>query len=276
MKAYTMGITKKQFVAETIKHQKADAFVRGNYGQLYNGEFKGCAVGCAIKSINNLNNIDLDFKNHAEYEKHLGIPEWLAKLEDTIFENVTIERSKTWPVEFAQAINQGSELDKIKASFIIYLMEENIKSIDACVYDADKFPDVKKAIDMTRDALNQTIEAQKSGDKNLILAAWSAARSAWSAAESARSAAWSAAWSAAESAWSAARSAAESAWSAAESAESAARSAAESAWSAARSAAESAWSAAESAAESAWSAAESAAFEKHADKLLELMRDCHD
>ena len=266
LRAYTKSISKEAFVAETKKHQAADNFLKGTYDK---GE-KGCAVGCALKTVAKLKRIDLDFGDHAQFENHLGIPEWLAQLEESIFEGVTLERSKLWPVEFAEAINEGSDLEKIKIPFIVYLMEENLKSIRSVKYDADKFPDVKSTIDQTEKAILQMIEAQKSGDPDLISAAWSAA-------ESAESAAWSAVCSVRSAARSAARSAVRSAWStvwsvrSAESAESAARLAACSAtWSAARSAA---WSAG-SAAESAWAMAEVAMYERCADKLLELMRDC--
>ena len=254
MLAYTKGITKKQFVKEIKAHQKADNFLKGTYDE---GQ-KGCAVGCSLKSVAKLKGIKLSFNNHKEYENHLGIPEWLAKLEDTIFEGVSLERSKVWPVEFAESISEGADLNQVKVPFIVYLMEENLKSIRSVKYDADAFPHVKSAIEKTEKAVLQIIEAQTLGDKEQIAAAESAA----SAAESA--------------AWLAARSAARlAARSAAESAASAARSAARSARSAARSAAESAArSAAESAASAARSAAESAAYGRHADKLLELLRDC--
>lgn len=43
--------TKKQFVTETVWHQKQDNFIKATYGE---GKIKACAVGCAIKSINKL------------------------------------------------------------------------------------------------------------------------------------------------------------------------------------------------------------------------------
>jgi hypothetical protein len=254
MKAYTKGITKAQFVAETKAHRQADRFIRGSYGE--SGDY-ACAVGCAIKSINKLKSLDLSTSNHLEYEAHLGIPEWVARLEDLLFENMSRDYHTNWPVNFAEAINEGSDLNQVKVPFIVYLMESNLESIRSCKYDEAANPEVKNAIDQTEKAILQMIEAQKSADKNAISAARSAARSA---AESAAWAAESAAWAAAESAESAARSA-----------ESAARSARSAAWAAAWAAAGSAWAAARSAARSA---AESAAFDRHADKLLELMREC--
>ncbi len=185
-----------------IAHQKADELVKSFTGQ----EGKGCAVWCT-----------LDKYDHKAYEKEIGIPEWLARVEDCIFEGLPDKRSQKWPEEFLKAIKPGADLSKIEAPFIIFILQSNLKN-----FDHQKYPDIKKAID-TCIHLYELGNLEQSAAWS---AAWSAARSAaesaaWSAAESAaRSAARSAAWSAA---WSAARSAA---WSAAESA---ARSAAESA-----------------------------------------------
>lgn len=327
MKAYSMGITKEQFVNEIKAHQLADNFIKGNYTK---GK-KGCAVGCSIKSINKLKGKRLAPSDHPQYENHLGIPEWLAIIEDNFFEEVSLERSKTWPLEFSEAINQDADLSKVKLPFIVYILQQNLLTLYGLETDNS---DVKEAIDQSRAAVEQMIAAQKSQDENLILAAesaaisaaCSAARSAESAAaaaisaagssrsaavaaaarSAARSAAGSSAWSsesAAESAaWSAAsaaRSAAESAlgttesaaWSAAESAlgssaasaaiwssdsaaesEAAARTSIWSAAAVAAAARSATWSAA--AAALSGSAARSAAFEKYADKLLQLLREC--
>ena len=252
LKAYTMGITKEDFVAELTRHQKADDFMRGGY---WNGQ-KGCAVGCSLESVSKLKGITVKHNDHKSYETHLGIPEWLAFTEDSIFEGMSEERSRAWPVAFAKAIKSGADLEKAKTPYLIMLLEHTLVSMSEVKYDEEKFPDVAAAIKGSEAAVKTMIEAHKSGgDLQAAESAWSAARSA---AESAWSAAWSAARSAAESAWSAA-------WSAARSAAESARSAA---WSAAESAA---WSAAGSAAESA---AGSAAYDYYADRLIEILKDC--
>lgn len=145
-----------KYLTRIYDHAKADDFVKGKYWE----HGKGCAVGCTIHG-----------SNHKYYEIELGVPEWIAMLEDTIFENLPNDLAKTWPVRFLEAINIGSDLDKIKTLFIIYLMEQNLKSIRSCVYDVEKNPEVKKAIDQVESAVLQMIEAQKSGDKDLISAA---------------------------------------------------------------------------------------------------------
>lgn len=232
MKAYECGITKKEFVKEMKMHAKMDAFIKGTYGESEDGIFKGCSVGCALHSVSRLKGTALDTGDHELFEKYLGVPEWLARLNDTLFENLPEERSKKWPVEFSEAINEGADLDKIKTPYLVYILTENLKTLDSLKVDKEH-TQVIKAIEQTRAATLQVIKAHESDDKDELSAAESAARSA------AESVAWAAAESAAESAAWAARSAA---------------------WSAA-------WSV-------AWSAAESAAFVPHADKLLEMIREC--
>src|SRR3990167_4746925 len=244
---------KKDMVAEVLNHQKLDKIIKGTYQQGSNGDFKGCAVGCSIHSYNVRYKKEIPTNNHKAYETELGIPESLARLEDTLFEGMPDGKALLWPAEFMKAIKVGSDLSLVAPKFI-----------SATLRDLLSIREVKDDKEVSK----QVLHIAKMWDS--VVNGKTPKASAWSAAESA---AWSAAWSAAESAaesaaWSAARSAARSAaesaaWAAAWSAaRSAARSAAESAawsaaWSAARSAAR---SAAESAAWSAaWSAARSAA-----------------
>ena len=195
MLAYTKGISKEEFVKEMKWHQQMDNFEKGTYGDLES--VNACSVGCALKSVSKLKNIRLSTNDHQEFENHLGVPEWLARLNDQLFEGVSLERSKMWPVEFSEAINEGADLDKVKTPFLCFVLRNTIESMDAVKYDIENNPDVTKAILGSKDAVNQMIDALESGDESKISAAWSAARSAESAAESARSAAWSAARSAA-------------------------------------------------------------------------------
>ena len=228
---------KEKYVNRVKKHRELDNLKQCETGE--NG--KGCAVACTLDMV----------YDHSRYPIELGIPEWLARLEDTIFEGLNVEDSMSWPQEFLEAIPLGVDLEQIKKPFLIFILKENIKYLDACEYDKENNPEVEKAVEGNKAAI---IEIIRCHENNLDLtAAGSAARSARSAAGSAaRSAAWSA-WSARSAAWSAES----AAWSAA--------------WSAAGSAAK---SAAESARSAAWSAksARSAAYTKYAEKLLETIR----
>jgi len=232
---------KQKYVERLEAHAKADEFIKGGYWE--NG--KGCAVGCTIHS-----------DSHRAYETELGIPEWLARLEDVLFEGLDNRDAKTFAVDFLISIPVGVDLNPIKWKFCAYILKENIDRVLKLKID-DKLK--QQVVEAVQGCLKINEDAIRSGK-------WDD-----SAAKSAESAAWSAAWSAAESAaesaaWSAAKSAKSAAWSAAESAAAWSAASAASAWSAAAAAAESAaWSAAKSA---AWSAA----FKRYADELLRLLR----
>jgi hypothetical protein len=236
-------LIKQQLIKRMDHHIAADNLLQKATGA--NG--KGCTVWCA------LNNGELHKGyDHSAFPDILGLPEWLARLQDTIFEGLGVDDAKAFSSAWPKAIPVGKNLEPVKWRFCAFVMKENIERV--LLLDIDD--SLKKQV---VDSINGVLSLHERAATTGI---WDRA-AAGSAAESARSAAWSAARSAA---WSAARSAAgsaaESAWSAAESARAAAGSAAESARSAAG-------SAAGSAAESA----RSAAYRRYADELLRLLAE---
>ena len=240
---------KAKYLRRVRAHAKADELIKGTGWE----DGKGCAIGCTLHAY-----------DHAQYPIELGIPEMLARLEDTIFEGLPNKQAKEWPARFLKAIRPGADLSRVGWQFLYWLITKS--GIGA--YD---HPLVKDAVAQVAEVLRAPAEGRPIDASAAWSAAWSAARSAESAASAARSAA------------SAERSAESAAWSAARSAESAARSAERSAaWSAAWSAESAAWSAesaasaasAERSAESAASAerrAESAAYTTMADQLIKLL-----
>lgn len=228
---------KEKFLEKIRWHRDQDMLIKGTYGK-ENGTWKGCAVACSLRSLDliNGNDTEIEYNQHARYESELGIPEWLAMLEDILFENLPDELSQSWPERFSEAIPVGVNLEPVKWHFCAFLMKENIERVLLLdIEDELK----KQVVDSIRDVLALH-------ENSISTGVWD--ESARSAAESAAESAECAAWSAAECA---ARSAAEcAAWSA----RSAARSAAESARSAARS-------------------AESAAYTRYSEKLLDLLRE---
>jgi hypothetical protein len=215
-------------------HFAADMLLKGTYGNDEDGEFRGCSVGCHVHHIKagmTADDIDNLPNKHKIVADYYGYPEWLALLQDTIFEVLPNGESAKWHVQMAEAIaSREGNIDWQETLHRVHIAILRLSYITAGTAQAV----VQSVIDLHENAARgEGVE-----DKE-----WSAAGSA------ARSAAGSAAWSAAESAaWSAAGSAAGSA------AESAAESAA--------------WSAAESAAESA---ARSAAFQEIRDAVLDVL-----
>lgn len=75
---------KETLLAEIKWHEEQDKIVQGTYGNEGN-EFKGCAVGCSIHSLNRKLGKNFSTSDHKIYETELGIPETLAYLEDSLF-----------------------------------------------------------------------------------------------------------------------------------------------------------------------------------------------
>ena len=150
---------KQKYVNRMKNHIKADELVRGIGFE----DCKGCAVGCT-----------LDNYNHKSYETELGLPEWLARLEDTIFEGMSEEKSKQFPLLLLQSITPGANLDKTYHKFCKYVLTE---FADDCGEEP-----VRKAIEMVLSQHEKAIKGEiitipELG--RLYSAAWSAA---WSAA----------------------------------------------------------------------------------------------
>ncbi len=161
MKAYSQGIEKDQFVEEMKLHAKLDHFVKGTYGRGRGKTFRACSVGCALKSVQKVGKIkNIKKDDHSAFETHLGVPEWLAVLNDKIFEGVSDKRFKKWPVEFAEAINIGSDLDKIKTPFIIFILKNNLDTLDNLKVDP-KHKELIEAIVLSRKATEQMIHAHE-------------------------------------------------------------------------------------------------------------------
>jgi hypothetical protein len=101
-----------KYLGRVRAHAKADEIIKGQHWQ----DGKGCAVGCTIHS-----------GNHLAYETELGIPQWLAKLEDRIFDGLPNEMAKEFPIEFIEAINIGADLNKIKIPMLIFIVESALE-----------------------------------------------------------------------------------------------------------------------------------------------------
>jgi hypothetical protein len=182
MQAYHNDQTiKENLINQLQAHYDADEIIKGVYWK----DGKGCSIGCAIHS-----------DDHKLYEEKFNIPEWMAILQDSIFEGLPNDKAKEWPILFSKSINLGSNLENIKIPFLIFVIESVIDK-----FNHDEFPDVKKAIDSVLHILKNNPN-DKNAVRDVTRAAWAAVR----AADSADSAAWaadSAAWAVRAAAWAA-------------------------------------------------------------------------
>lgn len=130
---------KGKYLSRVKAHASADELVKGLYWE--NG--KGCAVGCTVHS-----------SNHGAYETELGIPGWLARLEDVIFEGLPNKSAMKWPEKFLRAIPVGGDLNVVKSPFLIFVLESTLDK-----FDHKTFPAVKKAIDDVIELYTQNISS---------------------------------------------------------------------------------------------------------------------
>ncbi len=186
MKSYLDSPTlKKRFVAEIEKHRKADQIEQGNYGR-QNGAWKGCAVACSLRSLAIIDGDELttEYSRHKDYEAKLGVPEWLARLEDTIFEGLPKKEAMQWPTAFAKAIPVGIDLEPIKHKFCAFILSRNIERVLTLKIDESL---KKQVVDAIRGVLTLHEVAIKTGEWNESAAesaAWSEAETeAWAEEE---------------------------------------------------------------------------------------------
>jgi hypothetical protein len=101
---------KSKYIHRVEAHRRADQIVQG-FGYWQDG--KGCAVGCTLHSA-----------SHAAYEKELGIPQIIARLEDRIFEGLPKKEAQAWPSAFLKAIELGADLSGVWPDFAVWLLTD--------------------------------------------------------------------------------------------------------------------------------------------------------
>ncbi len=183
MKAYLDNPQlKKDMLREVLKHQKADQIVQGTYGE-QNGQWHGCAVACSLRSLAVIQGkkLEVRYDQHARYESDLGIPEWLARLEDAIFEGLPKKESKVWPEQFLKSINVGADLNPVKWQFCAFILKENIDRVLKLKISDILKEQVVKAIQQVLKVHEDAIKTGEWNESAAESAAWSARSAAWSA-----------------------------------------------------------------------------------------------
>jgi hypothetical protein len=120
---------KTRLLREIIRHRKADAIIRGTYGVGEGKEWKGCALGCALHSLNLISESDAPTNDPSRYLTELGIPDSIARLEDQIFEGLPEAKAKLWPERFTKAIRVGADLSLTTPQFMVWLMDGQRKYV---------------------------------------------------------------------------------------------------------------------------------------------------
>ncbi len=110
---------KDKLLADLTEHAKFDRIVHGQYWE--NG--RGCAIGCTLHSMGVKSGNTGD---HSLYETKLGIPRVIARMEDRIFEGLTNGKSKEWPLRFTRAIQPGADLSMVWPRLTLWMLSEEL------------------------------------------------------------------------------------------------------------------------------------------------------
>ena len=123
---YNQPEIKQDILDQLQQHYAHDEIVQGYYW----GNGKGCAVGCTIHS-----------DDHMLYEVIFGVPVALAYIEDELFESLSNEKSKDWPIAFMSAIQPGQDLSMVSWRLLYWAFTQD--AIFDSKYD-DLFKDVEE------------------------------------------------------------------------------------------------------------------------------------
>ena len=158
MKAFLGQKSTKQFYVDRIKRHRSKESLLQSFEYWADG--KGCALGCTLEQGEGV---------HEAYPEKLGLPVWLAYLEEHIFEALPEADAKEWPLQFLEAIPVGASIpDSLRDRFQVFWLERQKTQIDRAKYDQ-----VATAVDGVISLLVQAIESYEPES-----AAWSAARPA--------------------------------------------------------------------------------------------------
>jgi hypothetical protein len=136
-------VVKDFYVNRVNEHAKADEIVKGYY---WKGG-KGCAVGCVIYS-----------SRYEDYETELGLPAWLAALQDTLFENLPNGYAKKFAVDFLVAIPVGKNLNKAKWRFVSSGLEQDLQIVRELKIDDKLKKQVLEAVEQCKQVHDRAIE----------------------------------------------------------------------------------------------------------------------
>jgi hypothetical protein len=115
---------KARLVTDMRAHREQDRLIRGDY---FTEDGRGCAVGCTVADAlaaeegMPLTEWALNGRPHewhSEWARVTGLPEWLAHLDDYLFESLPVEVSKDWPVRLLEAVPVGVDLRAAREAWL--------------------------------------------------------------------------------------------------------------------------------------------------------------
>jgi hypothetical protein len=175
---FTQEISDQNLVWAIADAEAEGRLEKGTYGK-QNGKFRGCSIGCMLNDFGlSADEIDNTPSVHRKLEELTGIPEWLLRLQDEVFEGLPEPEHQAWHRQVAEAFAKAPK--PVDWQSLLHRVHVGILRVSYKTAGSAQEA-VQNVIDLHERAMN----GEQVGDEE------------WSAAESA---AWSAAWSAARSA----------------------------------------------------------------------------
>lgn len=211
MRAFHNDATlKTRLLAEIANHVRLDQLIKGTYGQGTGGDFKGCAVGCALHSLNRIKGVPAveDRTNaHDRFPAELGIPIELAYLIDNLFERLPDALSQIWPARVIAAMRPGADLSGVVSAAMQWAILDPVYGWIVCAKTLAQYKTVKDFARLVAkdwregsitDAAWHAIDARLDEIPGW---AWAGARARAGAWAGARARAWAWAWAGVEEEW---------------------------------------------------------------------------
>jgi hypothetical protein len=188
---------KTKFLEQIGIHEAADRIQHTGYANFKQNGAKvftgGCAIGCSLESLRVIEGLPtIVHSDHVLYERYLGVPQALARLEDRLFENISIDASKTWPRRFAEAIRPGEDLAMVMPRFLLDLLTAEDGAVQGRCAKNEKIAAVVKGVsDLYREWIDSGTKPSdtKWREARERAAAYAAAAAAYAAAAAAYAAA---------------------------------------------------------------------------------------
>lgn len=121
---------KTQVVALIHWHREQDRLIKGVYQDTRTGVFRGCAVGCTLRSLQEITGIaQEDYSVRARYETLIGVPQALAGVQDRLFETLPTPENQAFAVAFLDAIPVGADLSLVWPHLAVWLLTDPVYGV---------------------------------------------------------------------------------------------------------------------------------------------------
>jgi hypothetical protein len=125
--------------------------VKDDYIMPEQGRYNAIQASVELEAARDMYKYRSNFELWFRIETELGIPVWLAHLEDSIFNLLNTDDAIRWPTKFLEAIPAGADLELVHPRFLHWLLVDErsgiLQLVDGKYDDKDEYTTkVRKAI----------------------------------------------------------------------------------------------------------------------------------